>query len=154
MAASTHPLDVLRIASPCDVSWDGMSGDERVRFCAQCRLHVYNLSEMSRSEAEDLVWRTEGRLCVRFYRRSDGRIMTQDCPAAWRVARRQLRRLVGAVVLLLTLLSGVALFAGLRGRPVGQASGRDVVQTVRNWLFQPTPGPCEMGWRAPLNSVR
>ena len=49
-----------------------MKGDQRVRFCDQCKLNVYNLSEMSRPAAERLVLQTEGRLCVRYYQRADG----------------------------------------------------------------------------------
>ena len=45
------PLEIIEIASPCTASWDAMHGDNRVRFCDQCNLHVYNLSAMSRQEA-------------------------------------------------------------------------------------------------------
>ena len=57
-----------------------MQGDERVRFCEQCALHVYNLSAMTASEAENLVLEKEGHLCVRFFQRNDGTVLTQDCP--------------------------------------------------------------------------
>jgi hypothetical protein len=57
-----------------------MTGDERVRYCPHCRLNVFNLSEMGRTEAEELVAQATGRLCVRYYQRSDGTVMTQDCP--------------------------------------------------------------------------
>lgn len=71
MPKLTISLDHLRIAAPCSTDWDQMFSfeDERVRFCSQCNLNVYNLSDMSRQEAEDLITKTEGRLCVRFYRR-------------------------------------------------------------------------------------
>ena len=58
-----------------------MYGDDRRRFCSQCKLNVYNLSGMTRDEAEQLVMNSEGRLCVRFFRRKDGTVLTQDCPA-------------------------------------------------------------------------
>src|SRR5262245_14282400 len=94
-------LDDLRVAAPCPASWDDMTGNERVRFCGSCRLHVYNLSEMARDEAERLVRETEGRLCVRFYRRADGTVLTQDCQAGarwvWRRSRRPLAK-VAAVL--------------------------------------------------------
>ena len=69
----------LTIASPCPASWDEMKGDERVRFCDECELNVYNLSDMSEEEALKLVEEREGRLCVRFYQRKDGTVLTQDC---------------------------------------------------------------------------
>src|SRR5208337_1269284 len=94
MSVTDIPISDVDIASPCPAAWDKMTGDDRVRFCTQCRLHVYNLSAMERAEVEALVQHTEGRLCVRFYRRADGTLLTQDCPTgrkalAW--SRRRAR---------------------------------------------------------------
>ena len=69
----------LRIASPCKAPWDEMHGDARVRFCRECEQSVYNLSAMTEMEARRLVAEREGRLCVRFYRRRDGTVLTSDC---------------------------------------------------------------------------
>ena len=80
---SRHPLDNIQVAKPCPVSWDSMSGDDRVRFCSDCRLNVYNLAGMTRREATDLIYLQEGRLCVRFFRRKDGMLVTRDCPVRW-----------------------------------------------------------------------
>ena len=77
---SRHPLDRIQVAKPCPVSWDSMSGDDRVRFCGACRLNVFNLSGMTRREATELLQLVEGRLCVRFFRRKDGTLLTSDCP--------------------------------------------------------------------------
>src|SRR5688572_15140063 len=81
-------FDNLQIASPCRMEWNTMMGDERVRFCAACRLNVYNLSGMMRTDAEALLLQTEGRVCVRFFQRADGTVMTRDCPVGARIARR------------------------------------------------------------------
>jgi hypothetical protein len=81
------PLDVIDVSTPCPVDWDEMRGTDRVRFCGQCKLHVYNLSAMSRHEAEELINETEGRLCVNFYRRTDGTIVTADCSRLRQAAR-------------------------------------------------------------------
>lgn len=62
-----------------------MPGDDCVRRCSACRLNVYNLSGMTRGEAAELLHRTEGRLCVRFYRRKDGTVLTSDCPVGKRL---------------------------------------------------------------------
>ena len=63
-------LKRVHIATPCPADWDKMVGDARVRFCGSCQLNVYNLSDMSRAEAETLVRHAEGEedphLCVRF----------------------------------------------------------------------------------------
>jgi hypothetical protein len=66
-----------------------MRGDDRVRFCDRCNLDVYNLAGMSRGEAETLVRRSAGRLCVRLYRRQDGTVLTRDCPLGLRALRRK-----------------------------------------------------------------
>src|SRR5947209_3943064 len=84
-------LDSIEVAAPCSASWDRMNGDDRVRFCQDCRKNVYNLSEMSRIEAEALVRENgEGRLCIRFYRRADGTVLTDNCPVGLRAARNML----------------------------------------------------------------
>jgi len=85
-------LDGIRVAAPCSADWDAMTGDDRVRHCDECKLDVYNLSGMTRDEAEDLVASRIGPLCVRFYRRTDGTLLTADCPTG--VRRRHRRRLL------------------------------------------------------------
>lgn len=82
-----NPLKHVRVASPCKSDWDQMIGSDRVRFCGQCSLNVYNLSAMTRDQAESLIAANEGRLCVRFYRRVDGSILTQDCPVGLRAVQ-------------------------------------------------------------------
>lgn len=72
-------LNQLQIPTPCPVPWDSMHGDDRVRYCDECQLNVYNLSAMTAQQAVDLVADREGRLCVSFYRRSDGMTVTADC---------------------------------------------------------------------------
>jgi hypothetical protein len=65
-------LDLLEVPIPCTVPWESMRGYSRVRYCDQCKQNVYQLSEMSREEAK---------LCVRFFRRPDGTVVTRDCAA-------------------------------------------------------------------------
>ncbi len=67
--------------------WRFMLGNERVRFCGQCSQYVYNLSELTGEQAEDLILRHDGRLCVRFYRRQDGTIITNNCPVGLRTLK-------------------------------------------------------------------
>ena len=107
MARFRNPLDHVRVASPCESDWDQMIGDERARFCGQCSLNVYNLSNMTRLEAESLIARTEGRLCVRFYRRRDGSIITKDCPVGLRAIRRRVSYVAKAIASMV-----LGLFAG------------------------------------------
>ena len=99
-------LEHLQVASPCNAAWDDMTGDDRVRFCGQCKLKVYNLSEVTRPEAEALVGEAGGRLCVRLYRRADGTVLTRDCPVGLRAFRRRLARVAAGVAAVLALVIG------------------------------------------------
>jgi hypothetical protein len=108
MAKFESPLNNIKIASPCSANWDEMYGNERKRFCGDCKLNVYNLSGMSRAEAENLVTSSEGRLCVRFYKRADGSIITQDCPVGWAKVKQRAQVLATAAFsLILSLFAGV-----------------------------------------------
>ena len=114
MSEFTNPLSGVKIASPCPADWNSMLGSERVRFCGQCRLNVYNLSAMTQDEAEALITNYEGRLCLRFYRRRDGSILTEDCPVGLaRLKQRasRLRRALGTAVL--GFLAGAAGSVGM-----------------------------------------
>lgn len=138
-------LEQVRINNPCPVSWASMKGDERVRFCGQCGLNVYNLSAMSRQEAEAFLASVEGRTCLRLFRRHDGRVLTQDCPAG-RKARR--RRLVALAALFLAgFVAGLALLLSCFGDKQTQGRRRftelrrhEPFRTVLEWL-DPSPPP-------------
>jgi len=115
MSASPSPLDNLHVASPCHASWDAMTGDDKARFCRTCQKNVFNLSLMTRAEAEALIREKEGKLCVRFARREDGTILTDDCPVGWERAKiaalrpwRFLAAGVAAVIVALVSALGVA----------------------------------------------
>lgn len=108
MRKFTSPLEGVRVAAPCTADWEKMVGDERVRFCGQCSLNVYNLSGMTKREAERLVASAEGRLCVRYYRRTDGSILTRNCPVGLRAVKQRVTRIAGA-----TLSAVIGFFAGL-----------------------------------------
>jgi hypothetical protein len=90
-------LEDVRIAAPCRARWEEMTGDDRVRFCGQCQMNVYNLSAMPRAEAEALLADREGRMCVRFYRRADGTVLTADCPVGAKRRRRRRAAVAAAV---------------------------------------------------------
>jgi hypothetical protein len=117
MAQYTSPLDHVRISAPCSADWDAMIGTERARFCGQCRLNVYNLSGMTKREAEQLIASSEGRLCVRFYRRADGTILTENCPMGLRTLKRRLSRTASAALsTILSFLAGLGLYTALDER--------------------------------------
>ena len=90
-----------------------MEGDDQARFCHTCRKNVYNLSDMTQTEAQALINRMEGKLCVRFYTRADGTLLTQDCPVGLRAVRRKImQKLSYAAALLLSCATGFGRGAG------------------------------------------
>jgi hypothetical protein len=114
MAQFTDPLSNVRIAAPCRADWERMRGNERVRFCGECSMNVYNLSNMTRKDAEALILSAEGRLCVRYYNRADGSILTQNCPVGLQKLRRRVSGVSRAVVSsVLSFFAGMAVLAGL-----------------------------------------
>jgi hypothetical protein len=96
----------IHVASPCTADWERMTGDNRVRHCAQCNLNVYNFAEMTSREVADLVAASKGhRLCGRLYRRADGTLLTSDCPVGLRTRVHRISRRVGLVLFAATGLS-------------------------------------------------
>jgi hypothetical protein len=123
MSKRTSPLDHVSVAAPCNVGWDSMIGTEQVRFCGQCDLNVYNLSGMTKRDAEHLIAQTVGRLCVRYYRRSDGTILTKNCPVGLRALRRRASRIAKAsITAVLTFLAGILAVNGLRELDTSQVA--------------------------------
>ena len=102
-------LENVAVAAPCHARWEEMVGDEHVRFCAHCAKNVYNLSSLPRAEAEALLAARGGAMCIRLYRRTDGTVLTEDCPVG--VTRRRRRRTVAGVVGGGLLAAGAALAA-------------------------------------------
>lgn len=98
-----------QIAEPCTAKWEEMTGDEKTRFCAQCKLNVHNASAMTDEEVMlKIMSIAQGnRVCMRIYRRADGTFLTKNCPVG---VRKQLERarkaaawLAGGLSMLLSL---------------------------------------------------
>jgi ankyrin repeat protein len=86
-----------------------MAGNDQVRFCEHCNLHVTDLSAMTRQAARRLVARSQGRLCVRYVQRPDGGILTRSVPQKlYRISRRVSRIAAGAFTATLSLSSAAA----------------------------------------------
>jgi hypothetical protein len=79
--------------------WDAMAGNQQVRHCGECKLNVYNLSAMTEIEIQRLLVMqpAEQRVCVRFYRRADGTMLTQDCPRGIKRLAKRVSKLGAAV---------------------------------------------------------
>ncbi|MEO8574832.1 MAG: hypothetical protein ABI481_12770 [Pyrinomonadaceae bacterium] len=67
---------------------------------------MYNLSSMTRYDAEHLLRMSEGRLCVRYFERPDGTILTQDCPVGWARVKQRVSVFAAAAVSLLISIFG------------------------------------------------
>jgi len=137
-SVSLDVLDRIQIASPCHMRWEDMAGDDRKRFCGECSLNVYNLSEMSREEAVALIGNAEGRLCAGFWRRPDGTILTRDCPVGLAALRARaaagLRRVAAAIALLV----GSGILLGASKGPASRLRHVPPFAALCDWL---SPGP-------------
>ncbi|MGQ0541833.1 MAG: hypothetical protein ACT4O9_08280 [Blastocatellia bacterium] len=118
----TNPLDSVRIASPCSSDWNLMFGNQRKRFCSECSLNVYNLSDMTREEAENFLLRSEGRVCVKMFRRNDGSVITRNCPVGFKAAKEKLQRVASALCAIV-----VGFVCGIFGFQVSQSFGQPAV---------------------------
>ncbi len=135
MSKFVNPLNNVKIASPCSADWDQMYGNERSRFCGDCKLNVYNLSGMTKNEAETLIMNAEGRLCVRLYQRADGTIITDDCPVGWAGVKHRTKAFATAAFSLVVALFSGVLFASMFNQ------NRTTVGQLRIPFTTPTPYP-------------
>lgn len=96
-------LDRLQVPVPCTADWDSMVGNDQVRFCNHCNLKVTNLSAMTRADARRLVRESGGKLCVRYYRKPDGSLLTAPAERLIHISRRASKVAAGAFGAVLTL---------------------------------------------------
>ena len=125
MAVSLSLLDQIAVPTPCSVPWDSMSGNDRSRYCKRCNQSVHDLSAMTKSEATSFIAANGSNACVRFYRRPDGTVVTNDCQEI--SSGRRLRTFRRLAFILATWL-GFGLVTGCyrtQGKP---AEKNDVVQ--------------------------
>ena len=146
MAQFTDPLSHVRIAAPCRADWERMRGNERVRFCGECSMNVYNLSNMSKKDAEALILNAEGRLCVRYYHRTDGTILTNNCPVGLRAIKRRVSGFSRAVISsVISFFAGMGVLAGLETAKGSFATtteaGIDLIAPVPLTISEPQEVP-------------
>jgi hypothetical protein len=130
MTKQNFDVNRLRIASPCSVDWETMSGDERMRHCQLCRLNVYNISEMTEPEVRALFTESEGRVCARLYKRADGTVITKDCPVGFRAYQKRAARAAGAALAAILGLFSVS-FGQQESEKSIDASKANIVRTSR-----------------------
>ena len=137
MSRSLPILENARIASPCNMSWQAMRGDDRTRFCGACEKNVFNLVGMSDEEVTALILEKEGNLCVRLYQRSDGTLLTRDCPVGLRAARRKLARAMGAVAACAGMLLTAATFGAAGRMSPWRLRDTQPFARIANWFAPP-----------------
>lgn len=148
----------IKVAAPCKRDWSKMTGDDAVRFCGDCKMNVYNLSALSQPELEQLVKEKEGRVCVRFFSRPDGTVLTRDCPVGVTRKRRTYAFSLAAVASMLaapfmvqgescstgaepTLTEAVRDFVDEVKVKLGFATGRPTRHVMGQMMYVPPKGP-------------
>lgn len=112
-----------------------MIGDERKRYCSECKLNVYNLSEMTRADAESFLINAEGRVCVKFYRRADGSVLTKDCPVGRQAFEKRMLKKAKAFFALCTgIFGGLVAYVQFQPGRVNQKHIENSVTSVENNL--------------------
>lgn len=142
-ANSQLDLNIIEIASPCSVDWTSMEGTDKVRFCGQCELSVYNVAAMTKEEARQRIESKEGRVCVRLYRRKDGTVVTKDCSVVVLASRWGRAGLYASVSLLLLLLTGGGIALAAREKwSQPRLFFHGPLATLQDWL---NPDLAELG---------
>jgi hypothetical protein len=99
-----------------------MVGNERVRYCPECKLDVYDFSSMSDEDVRQVVSGGQQRLCARVRQRPDGTVMPRNSSLRFSIVMRRISR-----------VSRIALTAAIS---VGPALGRPPHTTTEQKLFQ------------------
>jgi len=142
-------LSDIAIAAPCQAKWEDMQGDDVARFCGMCELNVYNVAEMTGQEVADLMTKSEGRACLRLYRRQDGTLITKDCPVGVTVqerlerVRRRMQTAAAVVLAFLHIPAAMAQDKGNSSARMGDVLGgkpMPATQSLGGLVAPPTAG--------------
>jgi len=138
-------LPKIKIAAACHARWEEMAGDERSRSCSQCDKRVYNFSKMSPEEISQFILDRNGHACVRFYQRTDGTMLLENCPVG---TERLIRRVkIGVCSTIALFVFGMAaLLANIKQQSRTEAVSRvellwdDALWEIKGWLGIQRPG--------------
>jgi hypothetical protein len=117
----TDFLNSIYIASPCEIQWKDMDGDDQVRFCESCKKNVFNIAAMSTDDAVKLLTdKNKERPCIKLYKRADGTLITDDCPVGLRKVRERCVKIAvrSLVFIGLSVLAQKVQAQGLIGAPI------------------------------------
>jgi hypothetical protein len=139
-------LDRIQIPNPCFADWERMVGSQNIRFCTECNKHVYNLSGMTRGEAEALIASApRGRLCARLTRKMDGTTVTKDDRPGVQLIWRRASPIANAVVSAMLTIATPSVAAA------GQATSRPA--SLASALGRPNAMPDTQGSAAALSGT-
>jgi len=96
MTAPKHPL----VPKPCPEDWDQLTPTEQGHHCQTCKTKVWDISSMTRGQAEAFLARHTDHLCVSYRERSNGEIVYAPEPV---VPAGRLTRLLPAAAAGLSL---------------------------------------------------
>jgi hypothetical protein len=120
------------IVEPCPLSWNGMEGGDKQRFCEQCQLHVYNLSEMTARERSKLLASDE-KLCVTYLADNNGALI-ERARTHWLLGFFSRAR----IALLALIATIIPLGTGCASRQMGKPAPPQDSGTLKS---TPTPAP-------------
>lgn len=103
-------VEQFRPASSCGQNWNKLSGTDKIRFCEECKLQVYNFKDMDDEEAASAVFQREAINGATLYRRRDGTFLTQDCPVG---AKRKRVMVIAATIGALVLVGSFVLVSSM-----------------------------------------
>lgn len=110
-------LDRVSVEKPCTADWEKMLGNDEVRFCEHCAKSVHNLSAMTRKDAERLVKKSNGNLCIRYYTDKNKKIALRDAPVQITRFGRRVSQFAATVFTAALSVSAVAAQGGARIAP-------------------------------------
>lgn len=114
-------LDRVSVEKPCTMDWNKMFGNDEVRFCEHCVKSVHNLSAMTRKDAERLVEKSNGNLCIRYYTDKNKKIAFGDAPVQITRLGRRVSQFAVSVFTAAISVSAVAAQGSARIAPETQA---------------------------------
>ena len=127
-------LKNLTVPSPCPADWNSMIGNDQVRFCEHCNFEVHNLSLMTCSQAERLVARSNGRLCVQYIQDPNGGPVTLPVgQKLHHISRRVSQIAAGAFTAALSVTSAIAQES--TGARIGGADVPRATQPLARWAL-------------------
>jgi hypothetical protein len=145
-------LNEISIPSPCPMDWNGMSGDDGVRYCDSCGKHVHDLAAMIPVEVRTLFETQGGDVCGRLTRMSEGAWLTAESPVGILPSRKpwqfNIRSLMGVIAGFATTMGIARLFSDDSSPPpppppkrpmIREFVGKAVYRPVRQAPTQ-TPG--------------